>query len=317
MLESGEAPVPPAVAGNHDVVGVGLGDPGGDGSDTAAGHQFDANGGARIDALEIEDELREIFNGINIVVRRGADERDAGLRMAQAGNQLGDLVAGELATFTGLGPLSDLDFYLFGMGEIFRSDAKACGSDLLDLAIVKSGRAGKMAGIVGRIFSALSGVRTRSDRVHRRGNRPMSLRAERAEGHGGGDEAMRNVRGSFHLIDGERRRGGTNLQEIAEHRGMSIDCLVTEERPSLGGVESGGGVSGAGDQLQGAHGLRLPAMRLGAIVLAETEPAVVGQELVLDCNGNRNRNGGERAPGGERAGWTRSRVDEGGQSLFL
>ena len=150
------------MAGDHDVVGIGLGDPGGDGSDTTAGNQLDANGGARIDALEIEDELRKIFNGIYVVVRRRADERNAGLRMAQAGDELSDLMAGELATFTGLGTLSNLDFDLFGMGEIFRGDAEAGGGHLLDLAIVKSGGAGKMTGIVGRIFAALPGIRTRS-----------------------------------------------------------------------------------------------------------------------------------------------------------
>ena len=145
----------------------------------------------------------------------------------------------------------------------------------------------------------------------------MSLRAERAEGHSGSDEAVNDVRGSLHLIDGERRRGGTNFQEVAEHRGMSFDCLGAEERPSLGGIDCRGRcrAGGAGHQLQGTHGLRLPAMGLGAIVLLETEPAIIGQALVIRGSG-RGRRGALRG-GRERAGFAPGCIDEGGQSIFL
>ena len=60
------------VAGDHDVVGVGLGDAGGDGADAAAGDELDADGGARIDALQVVDQLGQIFDGVDVVVRRRA-----------------------------------------------------------------------------------------------------------------------------------------------------------------------------------------------------------------------------------------------------
>ena len=145
---------------DHDVVRVGLRDPGGDGADAALGNQLDADGGARIDPLEIEDQLRQIFNGVNVVVRRRADERDAGLRVAQAGDQLGDLVAGKLAAFAGLGSLGDLDLDLLGVGEIFGGDAKAGGSHLLHLVIEDRGSSG-IGRVDGRIFPALAGIGAR------------------------------------------------------------------------------------------------------------------------------------------------------------
>ena len=65
--------------------------------------------------FEILDELREIFDGIDVVVRGRRYELHAGLRMAQACNQFRDLVAGKLATFAGLGALGDLDFEFLGV----------------------------------------------------------------------------------------------------------------------------------------------------------------------------------------------------------
>ena len=88
-----------------------------------------------IDALQVVDELREIFDGVDVVVRRRADEQDAGLRVAQTGDQAGDLVAGKLAALAGLGALRDFDLDLFGVGEVLGGDAEAAGGDLLDLVV--------------------------------------------------------------------------------------------------------------------------------------------------------------------------------------
>ena len=127
------------MTGDDDVVRVGLGNTGGDGANAAFGNQLDADGSARIYPLEVEDQLRQIFDGVNVVVRWRTDERDAGLRMAQAGDQLGDFVAGELATFAGLGALGDFDFDLLGMGEVFGGDSETGGGHLLHL-VIQDGR---------------------------------------------------------------------------------------------------------------------------------------------------------------------------------
>ena len=123
------------MAGDDDVVGVGLGDSGGDSADAELGDQLDADGGAGIDALEVVDELRQIFDGVDVVVRRRRDELHAGLGMAQACDELGDLVAGELAAFAGLRALGDLDLDLFGVHQVFGGDAEAARGNLLDLVV--------------------------------------------------------------------------------------------------------------------------------------------------------------------------------------
>ena len=139
MLERGEAPVPPGVTRNDDVVRVGLRHPSGDRAYPALRNQLDADRRARIHPLQVEDQLGQIFNGVNVMMRRRADERDPGLRMTQAGDQLGHLVAGELATFARLRSLGDLDLNLLGMASRYsvvtpkRADA-TCFTLLLRIA---------------------------------------------------------------------------------------------------------------------------------------------------------------------------------------
>ena len=141
MLESGLGAGAASMTGNDDVVGVGLGDARGDGADAATGDELDADGGARVGALEIPDELREIFDGVDVVVRRRGDELHARLRVTQAGDEFRDLVAGKLSAFAGLGALRDFDFEFFGVSEVLGGDAEACAGNLLDLVVEQRRRA--------------------------------------------------------------------------------------------------------------------------------------------------------------------------------
>ena len=122
-----------AVAGDVDHVGAGLGHPGGDGADAGPGHQLHRDAGARIDHAQVVDELRQVLDGVDVVVRRRRDERDAGGGAAQPGDVRGDLVAGQLAALARLGALGDLDLELLGAGQVGRGDAEAPGGDLADL----------------------------------------------------------------------------------------------------------------------------------------------------------------------------------------
>ncbi len=69
--------------------------------------------------------MRQIFDAIDIVMRWRTDQRNSRLGMPQTGDELGDLVAGKLATLTGLGALRDLDLQLFRVGEIFGCHAES------------------------------------------------------------------------------------------------------------------------------------------------------------------------------------------------
>ena len=90
--------------------------------------------------------------------------------MADARDVFGDFARGKLAAFAGFGALRHFDFEFFGVDEIIRRDAKAAGSDLLDLV-----RGSGLEAIGIGIFAAFSGVAAAADHVHRQGEGAMSF----------------------------------------------------------------------------------------------------------------------------------------------
>ena len=70
------------VAGDHDVVGAGLGDAGGDGADARVRDELDADLGRRVDAAQVVDQLRQVLDRVDVVVRR---RRDQARRRASSG----------------------------------------------------------------------------------------------------------------------------------------------------------------------------------------------------------------------------------------
>ena len=61
----------PAVgSGNDDLVGVGFGDTRRDGADAGGGDQLHGDFGIGVDLLQIEDQLRQILDGVDVVMRR-------------------------------------------------------------------------------------------------------------------------------------------------------------------------------------------------------------------------------------------------------
>jgi hypothetical protein len=79
----------------------------------------------RVHVLQVEDQLGQILDRVDVVVRRRRDQADAGRRIADLGDLGVDLVAGQLAALAGLGALSDLDLHHVGIDEIFRRDAES------------------------------------------------------------------------------------------------------------------------------------------------------------------------------------------------
>ena len=77
MELSGEAPVPPRIAADQHHVGMRFGDARGDRAHAHFGHQFHRNARPRIDVLQIVDELRQIFDGIDVVMRRRRNQAHA------------------------------------------------------------------------------------------------------------------------------------------------------------------------------------------------------------------------------------------------
>ena len=160
-------------ARDRHVVGARLGDAGGNGADADFRHELHRNRARRVGVLQVEDELRQIFDRIDVVMRRRRDEADARRRMPHLGDRRVDLVAGQLSALAGLGTLRHLDLDHVGVDEILRRHAEAARGHLLD------GRAHAVA--VGHrlvavgLLAALAGVRLAADAVHGDGERRVRL----------------------------------------------------------------------------------------------------------------------------------------------
>jgi hypothetical protein len=141
----------------------------------------------------------------------------------------------------------------------------------------------------GGIFAAFAGVGARADRVHGGGDRLVRLGAERAEGHGAGDEALVHVRRGFDVFEGQWRAGRANLKQIAQDGGLFFDGLRGKCGPGDSRLGDGGYAAGtANDGLESLYGLWLPGMRLGLVCLAEADPSVVGK-IFGDSHDGRGR----------------------------
>ncbi len=218
------------IAGDEDGVGVRFGDAGGDGADADFGDQLDGDARLGIDVLQIVDELREIFDGVNIVVRRRRDEADAGDGVAHARDDVIDFVAGKLAAFAGLGALGHFDLQLVGIDQVIGGDAEAAGGDLLD--------GGAAAIIVARlVFPALAGVGFAADAVHGEREGFVRFLGDGAERHGAGGEALDDLFGGLDLFERDGLFGGLDFEQAAERAELAV-ARVDELRVFLERAEA-------------------------------------------------------------------------------
>mmetsp|Transcript_31062 Transcript_31062/g.56347 ORF Transcript_31062/g.56347 Transcript_31062/m.56347 type:complete len:301 (+) Transcript_31062:1051-1953(+) len=120
------------VTTDGDVIGKRLGHAGGDDTDANFRNELhrDFAGGLRV--LQIVDELREILDGVNIVVWRGGDETHTRRRVAGSGNVFRNFEPRKLSSFPWLGTLSHLDLDLVAVRQIVTCHAKTSRCDLLD-----------------------------------------------------------------------------------------------------------------------------------------------------------------------------------------
>ena len=108
------------VAGDDHLVGVRLGDAGGDRADAGHRHQLDRHVGGRVGVAQVVDQLLEILDGVDVVVRRRRDQPDAGGGVPGGRDPRVDLAAGQLPALAGLGALRHLDLDLRGVHQVRR-----------------------------------------------------------------------------------------------------------------------------------------------------------------------------------------------------
>ena len=126
-------------ADQHDV-GVRLGHARRDRADADLGHQLDADPRLGVGVLQVVDQLGEVLDRVDVVVRRRGDQADAGRRVPHLGDPGLDLVAGELAALARLGPLRHLDLQLVGVDQVLARHAEPARGHLLDRAALASRR---------------------------------------------------------------------------------------------------------------------------------------------------------------------------------
>ena len=120
-------------AGNGDVIGAAFGDARRHRADAHFRHQLDGDARLAIGAFQVADQLGQILDGINIVMRRRRNQAHARGGVAHLGDMLIHFIAGQLTAFAGLGALGDLDLDIVGIDQIFGGDAETARGDLLDL----------------------------------------------------------------------------------------------------------------------------------------------------------------------------------------
>ena len=200
--------------GNGDVIGAALGDAGGNRADAHFRHQLDRDARLLIHALEVADQLRQVFDRIDVMVRRRRNQAHARRGVTHLGDVGIDLVAGKLAAFAGLGALGHLDLDVVGIDQIFGGDAETARGHLLDggphrVAIFQRLEA------VG-FFAAFAGIGTPADAVHRNGQRGMRLSADRAKAHRAGRETLDDLARSFDFVQRHARTVGLEVHQAAQ-----------------------------------------------------------------------------------------------------
>ncbi len=115
---------------NH--IGLRFGDTRCHRTNTRLAHELHVNIGRRVRAFEVEDELFQVFNRIDVVVRGWRNEAHTGSAMTQTSNPGVHLVRRKLSTFAGFCPLRHLDLNIGGVGEVETRHSETSRSHLLD-----------------------------------------------------------------------------------------------------------------------------------------------------------------------------------------
>ena len=252
----------------------------GDQADAVRGDELDRHVGLGVDLLQIEDELREILDRVDVVVRGRRDERDARLRPAQAGDLLGHLVGGDLAALARLGALRDLDLELLRERRVLGRDAEAPRGDLLDLRV-------PLVAIPAAGLAALPGVGAAAEAVERDRDRLVRLGRERAVRHRAAGEAPHDRVDGLDLVE---RDGVTDRDGLEQVAGLEGRPLVHERGEPLVEVEAlalhrlDEGVRGRHALLQRVDDVRVG--RVGLAALAElVEAGVLERDLLRLARG--------------------------------
>ena len=241
---------------------MGLGHPRGDRTHTHFRHQFHMHARFRVGILEVVDQLRQVLDGIDIMVRRRRDQAHPGRGMAHLGDPRIDLGARQLPALARFRALRHLDLQVVGVHQVFAGHAETAGRHLLD------GAAPQVAVLIrcvtGGVFAALAGIGLAADTVHGDSQGLVGFLADGTVGHGAGGEALHYVLDRFHFLQGYGLRCRFELHQPAQ--GGHIAALVIHQ-PGI--FLENTVLPGTRGMLQPEHGFRVEQ-----VVLAVAAPLV-------------------------------------------
>ena len=208
------------VAADQDLVGSALGHTGGDGADAGLADQLDRHACAGVGVLKVKDELGQVFDRVDVVMRRRRDQADAGRGLTDLGNPGVDLLAGQVTALAGLGALGHLDLNLEGAAQVAARHAKARACHLLDRGVL--GVTVSQRGLAMRVLAALARVGASVQAIHGDGHALVRLFADGAVRHGAGVKATDDVERGLHLVERNRRAAaGIKVEQVAQAHGTA------------------------------------------------------------------------------------------------
>ena len=152
------------VTGDGDLVGAALRHAGGDGAHARQRAQLHGHARIGVGVLQVEDELRQVLDGVDVVMRRRGDQAHARRGAANLRDPRVHLLAGQVAAFAGFRALGHLDLDLNGARQVTAGHAEAARCHLLDgaaLAVAVGQRR-----LARRVLTALAGVAAPAQAVH-------------------------------------------------------------------------------------------------------------------------------------------------------
>ena len=252
-------------AGNQNHFGTGLGNAGGNGANTGFADQLDVDGSLAVGAFQVIDQLGQVLNGVDIMVRRGRDQAHAGGGVTGLGNPGVNLAAGQLAALAGLCALCHFDLNLTGGNQILAGHAKTGGCHLLDGAVALGAKT-----VFG--FAAFAGVALAADAVHGNGHALVGFLRKGTIAHGSGLEAVYDGIHAFHFVQRDTGVRIIEVQQAAQVHGIaargvhgigiSLELVV---------------IAGPAGLLQQVDGQRVVQMIFGQLAAAELVLTQAGQ----------------------------------------
>ena len=243
------------------------------------------------DVFQIVNQLRQIFNRINIVMGGRGNQAHTWHAVAQFTDVLRDFATRQLPALSRLGTLRHLDLDLICRIQILGRHTKSSGGDLFDFGAQRvpvfkghvhfnlrltndtlqaltglDGDALELLAVASRILAALTGVAFASNAVHGHGQGCMSLRGDGPERHRTCGETFDDFTGWLHAIDGDGF-AWIELELKKTTQGHVTPVLVVDDLCVLFvGVE----IVGAGAVLQLGNRIGRPH-----VVLASGAPCVL------------------------------------------